>query len=217
VLDTIVEPQLGVFGYVTLVSEVVLAVLLLSRRYLRVAAALGVAQSLAIGLTVANAPDEWYWSYLLMIGLHLAVLAFAATMRPLTPKAMAVVAALYGLVVTIAHVEAGFGGDGNDTWTLFTGGNDIPDELGRGTFSGSIALGLVFAGLATATWLLADASARTRVTAGWVLVGLAAVLVLTYDETGLAVGLGSRAVSAAILAALGLTLTAPEPTPAPHH
>jgi hypothetical protein len=207
VLDAIVEPQLQVFGYITLLSEVALAVLLISRRYLRVAAVLGVAQSLAIGLTVANAPDEWYWAYLLMVGLHLAVLAFAPVLRPVAPRTMAIVAALYGLVVVVAHAEAGAGGDGNDTWTLFTGGNDIPDELGRGTFPGSIALGLLLAVLAVATWRLADAPAHVRTTGGWLIVGVAAVLVLTHHDSGLVIGLGSRAVSAAMLAALGLTLT----------
>jgi hypothetical protein len=208
ILDNIVEPQLRVFGYVTLVAEVVLAVLLISRRYLRVAAILGVGQSLAIGLTVANAPDEWYWAYLLMIGLHLAVLAFAPALRPATPRTMAIVAAAYGVVVAVAHAEAGFTGDGNDTWTLFSGGNDIPDEFGRGTFAGSIALGLLVVALGAAAWRLAGATERARTTGGWILVAVAAVLLFTYHGSGLVLGLGSRAVTAAVIAAVGLSLTA---------
>jgi len=78
VLENIVSPNLAVFGYLTLVTEFLLAVLLLSGTLTRLAALVGIAQSLAIGLTVANAEGEWYWSYLLMAALHLAVLALAA-------------------------------------------------------------------------------------------------------------------------------------------
>jgi hypothetical protein len=219
VLDNIVQPQLRVFGYITLVTEVVLAVLLLSRRYLRIAAVLGIAQSLAIGLTVANAPDEWYWAYLLMIGLHLAVLGFAPLLRPASPRTMAIVAAAYGIVVSVSHAEAGFTGDGNDTWTVFTGGNDIPDEFGRGTFPGSIALGLLFVVVGAVVWWLASADERTRTTTGWAIVAFAVVLLFTYHGSGLLIGLGSRAVTAAVIAAAGLslttTITRPESAPVP--
>lgn len=213
VLDTIVQPQLRVFGYITLVTEVALAVLLISRRYLRVAAVLGIAQGLAIGLTVANAPDEWYWAYVLTIGLQLAVLGFAPALRATSPRAMAIVAATYGVVVAVAHAEAGLTGDGNRTWTLFTGSSDVPDEFGRGTFPGSIALGLLLVILGVAAWWLAGLPDRTRSTGGWILVGAATVLLLTYHGSGLALGLDSRAVTAALVAAVGLSLTsAPAPT-----
>ncbi|MGH9211386.1 MAG: hypothetical protein ACRD2C_11995 [Acidimicrobiales bacterium] len=212
VLDNIVQRQLALFGWITLLAETALAALLLSRRHLRIAAALGVAQSLAIGLTVANAPDEWYWAYLLMVGVHLAILSFAPGLRPTSAKAMAVTVGLYGAMLAVAHAEAGFTGDGNDTWTLFTGGNDIPDELGRGTFPGSIALGLLLLGVAIAAWVFADADQHVRVTAGWGLVAAAVILLLTYRSDGLLLGLGSKAVTAGVLAAVGLSLA---PTGAP--
>jgi hypothetical protein len=44
-------------------------------------------------------------------------------------------------------------------------------------------------------------------------IAVAAILLLTYRSDGLALGLGSRAVSAAVLAALGLALAAPSPPP----
>jgi hypothetical protein len=210
VLDTIVQPQLRVFGYVTLITEAFLAVLLLSRRYLRVAAALGVVQSLAIGLTVANGLEEWYWAYLLMVGLHLAVLGFAPALRPASPKTMALITAAYGIVVAVAHAEAGFTGDGNDTWTLFSGGDDIPDEFGRGTFPGSLALGLLLVALAAGAWWLAGAPERTRTAAGWGIVGAGLVLLFTYHDSGLVIGLGSRAATAVIVAAVGLSLATPD-------
>lgn len=206
VLENVVQPQLALFGWITLFTEAALAALLISRRYLRVAVLLGVVQSLAIGLTVANAPDEWYWAYVLMIGLHLAVLGFAPVLRPVSARAMAVLVGIYGIVVAVAHAEAGFTGGGADPWTLFTGSNDVPDEFGRGTFPGSVALGLLFVGVAAAVWILSQAGRQRRVVGGYGLVVAAATLLLTFRSDGLAVGLDSRAVSAAVLAAAGLAL-----------
>jgi len=77
-MENVVAPNLTLFGYLTLLTEFTLAVLLLSGTLTRLAALVGVAQSLAIGLSVANAEGEWYWSYLLMIALHVAVLGLAA-------------------------------------------------------------------------------------------------------------------------------------------
>ena len=67
-------PTLGVFGWLVLAAETALAVLLLTGTYVRAAALLGIAQSLAIGLSVAYAPEEWPWSYWLMIAAHVALL-----------------------------------------------------------------------------------------------------------------------------------------------
>jgi len=70
------------FGWLVLIAETTLAVLLLTGAWVRLAAALGVAQSVAIGLSVAYAPDEWPWSYWLMIGAH-AVILFSSAGRVL--------------------------------------------------------------------------------------------------------------------------------------
>lgn len=77
-LENVVHPNLSVFGWFVLFMELLLAALLLSGTFTRVAALLGLVQSAAIGLTVANASGEWYWSYILMAVLHLAVFATAA-------------------------------------------------------------------------------------------------------------------------------------------
>jgi thiosulfate dehydrogenase [quinone] large subunit len=77
-LREVVEPNLRLFGWGVLAVELLLAALLLSGTLTRAAALLGIVQSIAIGLSVANAPGEWYWSYALMVALHLAVFAFAA-------------------------------------------------------------------------------------------------------------------------------------------
>ncbi len=80
--DHLILPVFPVFGWVVLIAETALAMMLLTGTYVRLAALIGVAQSLAIGLSVAYAPNEWPWSYFLMIGAHL-VLVFAAAGRTL--------------------------------------------------------------------------------------------------------------------------------------
>jgi len=66
------------FGWLVLIAETTLAVLLLTGSWVRLAAAIGVAQSVAIGLSVAYAPNEWPWSYWLMIGAHALILFSSA-------------------------------------------------------------------------------------------------------------------------------------------
>ncbi len=70
------------FGWLVLIAETTLAVLLLTGTWVRLAAAIWVAQSVAIALSVAFAPYEWPWSYWLMIGAH-AVILFSSAGRVL--------------------------------------------------------------------------------------------------------------------------------------
>lgn len=202
--DTIAEPNLAVFGWITLLTEATLVALLVSGRFVRSAAVLGVAMSLGIGAAVANADGEWYWSYILMIALHLAILVTAPAARVQSARTMAVVAAGYGAVVALVHAGAGFTGDGD--WHLFSQDNDLPGQWGRGTFPGSIAIGLVFVALGVAAWFADRLDPPVRRAVGWGAVGLAVVLLLTYRQGGLVVGLGSRPGNACLLAALGLAL-----------
>lgn len=206
--ENVASPNLAVFGWVTLIVESVLVVLLVSGRFVRSAAVLGMAMSSGIGLAVANAEHEWYWSYLLMIALHLAILVTAPTARQQTARAMAAITAGYGVLVAAAHAGAGFTGSGD--WLLFSQDNDLPGEWGRGTFPGSIAVGLGFVVVGVAGWLVVDRlQLRTQRVAGWALVGIGAALLLTYEEGGLIVGLDSRPGNACVLAALGLALAVP--------
>jgi len=80
VVENVVLPNFTVFGWTVLVIESLLAVLLLTGTLVRLAALVGVGQSLAIGLSVAQTPGEWPWSYWMMIGIHL-VLLFTASGR----------------------------------------------------------------------------------------------------------------------------------------
>lgn len=79
-LREIVVPNFHLFGWFTLVSETLLAALLLIGYRTRWVALAGAAMSVPIMLTVIYYPKsyEWSWSYLLMIGLHLLLWATAA-------------------------------------------------------------------------------------------------------------------------------------------
>ncbi|MGH3576662.1 MAG: Rv1678 family membrane protein, partial [Mycobacterium sp.] len=73
-VEHVVLPNFTTFGWLVFVVETVLAVLLLTGTAVRLAALIGVGQSLAIGLSVAEAPNEWPWAYAMMIGIHLVLL-----------------------------------------------------------------------------------------------------------------------------------------------
>jgi uncharacterized membrane protein YphA (DoxX/SURF4 family) len=62
VVEELVLPNIVIFGWGVLIVESLLAVLLLTGAWVRLAAALGVVQSLAIGLSVAYGPNEWPWA-----------------------------------------------------------------------------------------------------------------------------------------------------------
>jgi thiosulfate dehydrogenase [quinone] large subunit len=78
VVEHVVLPHLTLFGYVTLFTEFGIGVFLLTGLLTRAWAAVGIAQSVAITLSVLNTPGEWHWSYYLMISAQLLLLATAA-------------------------------------------------------------------------------------------------------------------------------------------
>jgi len=78
VVENLVLPVFTPFGWMVLAAETTLAVMLLTGAWVRLAAAIGVAQSVAIALSVAFAPHEWPWSYWLMISAHAVVLFSSA-------------------------------------------------------------------------------------------------------------------------------------------
>jgi len=210
--EQVASPNLAVFGWVTLLVEAALVVLLVSGRFVRTAAVLGMVMSAGIGLAVANAEHEWYWSYVLMIALHLAILVTTRSERPQTARTMGAVTVGYGVAVALSHLGAGLDGAGD--WVLFSQDNDIPGQWGRGTFPGSIAIGVAFVVLGAAVLFTADRLAeQQRRVIGWTVVGVSAVLLITYEQGGLIIGLGSRPGNAAMLAALGLALAVSVPAP----
>lgn len=78
VVEHLVLPQIEMFGWGVLAAETALAVMLLTGAWVRLAALVGIAQSLAIGLSVAYAPHEWPWAYVLMLAGHVALLGSSA-------------------------------------------------------------------------------------------------------------------------------------------
>lgn len=74
----VVLPHFTLFAWTVWVTEVLLAVFLLLGLATRFWALVGAAQSGAILLSVANTPNEWGWSYWLMIAVHLLLFATAA-------------------------------------------------------------------------------------------------------------------------------------------
>lgn len=78
VVEHLVLRHFQPFGWMVLGVETTLAVLLLTGTLVRLAALVGVAQSVAIALSVVHTPGEWPWSYWMMIGIHVVLFATAA-------------------------------------------------------------------------------------------------------------------------------------------
>lgn len=71
-------PNIAVLGWVILLVEAALGAFLLIGLATRFWALVGIAQTVAITLSVLNAPHEWHWSYALMLLAHLVILGTAA-------------------------------------------------------------------------------------------------------------------------------------------
>jgi thiosulfate dehydrogenase [quinone] large subunit len=78
VVEHVVLPNFTVFAWMTLLVEASLGAFLLIGLATRLWAVIGIAQSLAIMMSVLNAPNEWEWSFYLMILVHVALFATAA-------------------------------------------------------------------------------------------------------------------------------------------
>ncbi|MQA83468.1 MAG: DoxX family membrane protein [Streptosporangiales bacterium] len=77
-VEHVVLPNFAVFGWLVMLAEGSLAAFLLVGLATRLWALVGVGQTLAIALSVLNAPHEWHWSYFLMVLVHLLLFATAA-------------------------------------------------------------------------------------------------------------------------------------------
>jgi thiosulfate dehydrogenase [quinone] large subunit len=77
-MENLVLPNFALFGWLTLLLEASIGAFLLVGLATRFWALVGAGQSVVIALSVANAPNEWLWSYLLMLLAHLALFATAA-------------------------------------------------------------------------------------------------------------------------------------------
>ena len=75
-IEQVVLPNFQLFGWFTLLSETTVAALLLIGYRTKIVALIGASLTVPIMLSVIYYPggDEWAWSYLLMIGIHLLLI-----------------------------------------------------------------------------------------------------------------------------------------------
>ena len=78
VVENVVLPNFTFFGWGTLLLEASIGAFLLIGLATRLWALAGLGQTVAITLSVLNAPHEWEWSYYLMALAHVALFATAA-------------------------------------------------------------------------------------------------------------------------------------------
>ena len=78
IVEHIVLKNYTLFGWMTLLLESTLAVCLLLGLHTKIASLVGAGMALSVLLSVLHYPNEWPWSYYLMIGIHLLLLASLA-------------------------------------------------------------------------------------------------------------------------------------------
>ncbi|MHC0430960.1 Rv1678 family membrane protein [Streptomyces sp. O3] len=215
VVEHAVLPNMAVFGWLVLLAETALAVLLLTGAWVRAAAALGVAQSLAIGFSVAFAPHEWTWSYWLMIGAHLVILFSSAgrvfavdAVRSGTGSARTL-GQVWGAVAVAVGVFSAVASADEPLARVGSGLTSTDWSLGLGRYNLVGGLVLVLVGVLT----LVAARTRTGVL-GWAAAALGvAAAVSLYAQIGFSDPLlGGNATSAAFLLSVALvaaTVAAP--------
>jgi hypothetical protein len=210
--EHLIGPNLGVFGWFTVLAEGIVAALLLSGRFRRLAAVGGIMLSIGIMAAVANAPGEWYWTYILMIALHVGVLVTtpASPEQAASTTAMAVMG--FGASMLVVHIGSGVTGT---AFTIFDGRAPLPNDLARNLWGGSALLGLALVLVGGLGFWVAKGTdpGRARIV-GWAAMAAALVMFATYGSDGTVLGLGSTTSSACVLLALGLGLAFP---PAPQN
>ncbi len=77
-VEHVVFPNFVFFGWMVMLVEASLGAFLLIGLATRFWALVGVFETLVITLSVLHAPNEWHWSYFLMLLIHVALLATAA-------------------------------------------------------------------------------------------------------------------------------------------
>lgn len=165
VVEELVLPNFEAFGWMVLAVETALAVMLLTGTMVRGAAVLGIAQSTAIALSVAQTPGEWPWSYWMMIGIHVVLLGGAAgavlsvdRVRAV-PRAGRRLLAVWGVVVGVTAcivLVMSIGESATAARGSQLGGPDLSISLGSYNLVGAIVL------LAVAALMLAATASRQR-------------------------------------------------------
>ncbi|MEV6137546.1 hypothetical protein AB0L63_16055 [Nocardia sp. NPDC051990] len=189
------------FGWLTLMVETALAVLLLTGTAVRFAAVLGIGQSLAIALSVAEAPGEWPWSYIMLIAIHTVLLftpagRFAAVDAVRADRGAARLLRRLGVALVVVAVVALLGGLHNPVRAplgAFVGYEPLQFSLGNYNLIGALAL------LVTGAAMLVAALSGGRPPALVALVLAAAAAATLYVQSGrTASWLGGTNTSAAV-------------------
>jgi uncharacterized membrane protein YphA (DoxX/SURF4 family) len=184
-LEHLIRPNIEIFGWMVVVVEATLATLLIVGAFTRVAVLLGIGQTLAITFSVMNAPGEWYWSYLMMIALHVAVFGMDGgsvwAVDSLLKKrggGRAFEEAVYKGQIACAVALAGF------ALLLLTLQIDKPfattsyPASGIGPVKGTLALGFIYVWAAVLTWYAAGGQWGSLT--GWVFLTLAVLIIFFY-------------------------------------
>jgi uncharacterized membrane protein YphA (DoxX/SURF4 family) len=181
------------FGWLVLVVETLLPVLLLTGTAVRLAALIGIGQSLAIGMSVAEAPNEWPWAYAMMISIHLVLLLApsaqyaavdavraASTTGTVAPVARRLLAG-WGVILAVIGIIAGVKSFGDEFLAPRGQGVGYPPlQLFLGDYNMLAALVLLF----IAVLMLAAAVIRTRALALTASVVAAAAALSIYVQLG---------------------------------
>ncbi|CAN5733614.1 hypothetical protein BH18ACT17_BH18ACT17_15070 [soil metagenome] len=77
-VEKVVLPNFTIFGWLTTITEISIGAFLILGLTTRLWAVVGMAQTLAITLSVINAPNEWSWAYYMMFAGHMMIWATAA-------------------------------------------------------------------------------------------------------------------------------------------
>jgi thiosulfate dehydrogenase [quinone] large subunit len=77
-VEHVVFPNFSFFGWMTVLLEASIGAFLLIGLATRFWALVGIAQTVVIAMSVLYAPDEWHWSYFLMLLIHVMLFVTAA-------------------------------------------------------------------------------------------------------------------------------------------
>lgn len=216
VIEHAVLPYFTAFGWGVLFAESALAVLLLTGTAVRLAALIGIGQSVAIGLSVAESPGEWPWAYAMLLGIHV-VLLFTCSTRYAAVDAVRAAAtgsaartaaqrllAGWGIVLGLIGLVAVWRGLGDDR-PAYVGIRALEFSLGEYNLRGALAL------IAIALAMLAAAKRGWRtvaLVAAVVAVAAAAAIYLQVGRT--TVWLGGTNTTAAVFVCAAVVSLATE-------
>jgi thiosulfate dehydrogenase [quinone] large subunit len=74
-LTKVVLPNFILFGYLTLLTEAFIGLSLTLGLFARLGALIGFFMSINVTLSVLSVPNEWHWTYLMLIGYSLLFLS----------------------------------------------------------------------------------------------------------------------------------------------